>query len=103
MHAEIEAKEYELEQQRRNMHIMIPTCIASDALHDAIQCGGDGRDEALGLLGLPEIPGLNVLDNNRQTLLHDALSMSLPEVALKLLNRPDFVQVNARDFAGRTC
>lgn len=101
--SEVRSSKDELEQLRHSVSLMIPACVKPDALHDAIQHGHDGRNEAMDLLKLPEIPGLNVLDSYKQSLLHDAINMNLPEVAVELLRRPGFGQVNAKDYAGRTC
>jgi hypothetical protein len=101
--SETKSNKDELEHLRRNITLLIPSCISPGALHDAIQHGQDGSREAMELLKLPAIPGLDVLDDNKQSLLHDAINMNLPAVAMELLKRPDFGQVNAKDYVGRTC
>ncbi|CAE8733236.1 unnamed protein product [Polarella glacialis] len=71
------------------------------ALFSAIVDKKEG--EALELLKLQQVPGLNNLDDYGESLLHDAIYRGLPAVALELLRRPDFALVNAIDKYGLTC
>ncbi|CAE8586867.1 unnamed protein product [Polarella glacialis] len=59
--------------------------------------------EALELLKLPQVPGLNDLEHGA-SMLQLAIVYDLPEVALEQLRRPDFLQVNAKhSSSGLTC
>ncbi|CAE8733235.1 unnamed protein product [Polarella glacialis] len=72
-----------------------------DALRKAIL--NKKEREALELLKLPQVPGLNNLGVNGWSWLHFAICYGLPAVALELLRRPDFGQVNVIDRFGLTC
>lgn len=60
-----------------------------------------GMAKALRLLQWPRLPGLNNLENG-ETVLHAAISWSLPEIALATARRPDYSRINAADRWGRT-
>lgn len=59
--------------------------------------------EALHILKQPEVPGLNThFDEEFGTVLHWAIFNSYFQVALGILARSDYVQVNAKDMNGAT-
>lgn len=70
------------------------------ALPEAIAMGSE--TVALRLLELPELPGLNTVDGEGLTVLHQAIAFQLPDVALAIIARPDFLGVNAKDDYGWT-
>lgn len=51
---------------------------------------------SVALLSAPKVLGLNDLDRANCSVLHWAISCNLPEVALEVLKRPDFRQINAK-------
>lgn len=60
--------------------------------------------DALYLLTLPDVPGLNELDpHSNWSLLHEAILNEMPEIAMALLGREDFKQVNAKWKSFGTC
>ncbi|CAE8719362.1 unnamed protein product [Polarella glacialis] len=73
----------------------------SDALWIAIR--GNKGCEALELLKLPQVPGLND-PKGSCSMLCWAIASDLQEVAVELLRRPDFLQVNEKHIdSGLTC
>ncbi|CAE8586868.1 unnamed protein product [Polarella glacialis] len=65
---------------------------------------GKKEREALELLKLPQVPGLNDIDLKLGfSMLQWAIAANLQEVALELLRRPEFLQVNKKDYCGLTC
>lgn len=57
-------------------------------------------DTAMELLKLPWLPGLNDIDYRGYSLLHEALYQSLPDIAVTLIARSDFLQINAKSRGG---
>lgn len=98
--------------KRRSSMLPLEDHPSPDALLQAIM----DRDEAktLAFLHLDYLPGLNDLDEKLpspgqtdmgtkgQSVLHEAIRQSLHEVALVILKRKDFNQVNAKDPYGCT-
>jgi len=80
---------------------------APDALEKAIR--SKNSEQALELLRLREVPGLNDLVilkggwANNVCMVSLALYHGLPQVAVALLGRSDFQQVNSADSLGFTC
>lgn len=72
----------------------VDACVTAIEAHD--------QAEALRILGLKQVPGLNKSYRYKHSLLHRAIAERLPRVALAVLVREDFSCVNARDQSGQT-
>lgn len=72
----------------------VDACVTAIEAHE--------QAEALRILGLKQVPGLNKSYRYKHSLLHRAIAERLPRVALAVLVREDFTCVNARDQSGQT-
>jgi len=69
--------------------------LPSDAVWKAIAHRETVR--AAALLSLPHPPGLNIVKTGKEiSTLHMAVYVNLPDIALAIISRPDFVHVNAK-------
>lgn len=62
----------------------------------------EDEDSALALLRRDQLPGINYISRDSESLLHVAVRNWMTRVALAVLAHPEFDEVNSRDLCGST-